>query len=361
MKIGILGGGQLARMMAESAKSLGLEVICIDPDITCSAKFVTEVHHCDFSNIEKILSVFTDISYVTYETENLPIQHIEQLSNHFPIYPGLSALQITQDRLYEKQLLNSLAIPTPEYFPVDSLNDLMNAVDILGYPCVLKTRRNGYDGKGQIVIKNMDDIKKSWEAMPSSELILEKFIAYDFEVSLISVRNKLGETKFYPLTLNQHKNGILRISQAPYHHVDIEEYAQHYAKAILNHFDYVGVMTIEFFCLNDSLIANEIAPRVHNSGHWTIEGAETSQFENHLRAIANLPLGSTHTQQYTAMINCISKEPHDINGLLQIEGLHFYSYGKSARMNRKLGHITICAKRQDRLKDLIDRSLKFIM
>lgn len=360
MKIGILGGGQLARMLAESSNELGIEIICIDPSNACSAHFVTEVHHCELSDVEKIQQVFADVDYVTYETENLQMSHIDRLANQFKIYPDMAALKVTQDRLYEKQLLTQLEIPTPAYLPVNSLNELNNAITQLGCPCVLKTRRNGYDGKGQFVIRDIDDAEKAWDAMPSIDLILEKFISYDFEVSLISVRSKSGEIKFYPLTLNRHENGILQWSEAPYYNQDLEKFAHQYARSVLKKFNYIGVMAIEFFCVNRSLLVNEIAPRVHNSGHWTIEGADTSQFENHLRAIADLPLGSTNASHYSAMMNCIGNEPHDIQGLLQIEGLHYHSYGKAARNNRKLGHITICANSKEKLASSVNECINAI-
>ncbi len=361
MKIGILGGGQLARMMAEAAKPLGIQIVCIDPDITCSAKFVTEVHHYHFSDINQIKHIFADVDYVTYETENLPIEHVTALSSHFNLFPSVDALRLTQDRLYEKQLFSSLDIPTTDFFPINSWEDLSNALKIFSTPSVLKTRRNGYDGKGQAIIRNIDDAKKAWDYLSCNELILEEYISYDFEVSQIAVRNKHGEIIFYPLTLNEHQHGILRFSQAPYTNADLEATAQRYTAAILSKFNYVGVMTVEFFCRDGKLCANEIAPRVHNSGHWSIEGAETSQFENHLRAISGLPLGATAPKHFTAMFNCIGKEPDDINSLLKIDGLHYHSYDKAARMNRKVGHITICMNSSDHLTPELKKSIELLM
>jgi 5-(carboxyamino)imidazole ribonucleotide synthase len=197
--------------------------------------------------------------------------------------------------------------------------------------------------------------------MRSHALIVEKFIPYSFELSLISVRSSFGEVSFYPLTLNQHRNGILRVSEAPYDNVELKNIAEKYALDILEKFNYVGVMTIEFFCLNDELIANEIAPRVHNSGHWTIEGADASQFENHLRAISGLPLGSTKAKGFSAMINCIGNEPKKIEELLKIPGLHFHTYGKQPMPNRKLGHITICANNKDELTMNIKKAMNYLL
>lgn len=353
MKIGILGGGQLAKMLAEAAKELGIRTVCIDPDTACPAKSVTEVHHCDLSNTSEIDAIFTNVDFITYETENLSINYIEQLANKHKLKPGIEALKISQDRLYEKNFLNNLNIPTTQFLPISSWDSLHNAINTLGSPCILKTRCSGYDGKGQSVIRSMHDAEIAWNEMESTELILEKMIDFDAEVSMIAVRNKIGDILFYPLTRNEHESGILRFSHAPHADVNLENSARQYVSDILKAFDYVGVIAVEFFCVNGALIANEIAPRVHNSGHWTIEGADTSQFENHLRAITNLPLRSTNTNQYCTMINCIGNEPDDINGIKKMEGVYYHSYGKVARKNRKLGHITACANSKADLESII--------
>lgn len=340
MKVGILGGGQLARMLAISAIPLDIEIICIDPNTNCSAKQVTRVMHCDLDDVDKIDEYFHNVDCITYETENLPIDSVNRLANKYKILPNIKALEITQDRLYEKNFFSELNIPTVEYFQVETWSQLKESIEKAHFPVVLKTRRNGYDGKGQIVIKNWDEAKKAWELMQEKSLIIEKFIPYNFEVSLISVRNSRGEILFYPLVLNKHKNGILRTSEAPYINMALQNEAQKYAVSILEKFNYIGVMTIEFFCLNDTIIANEIAPRVHNSGHWTIEGAKTSQFENHLRAIVGLPLESTEVKAYSLLVNLLGNVP-DINNLLKkFPNLHFYDYQKSPRKNRKVGHLT---------------------
>ena len=360
MKIGILGGGQLARMLADAAKKIGIETVCIDPDIECSAKFVTEVLHCKFDEVNQIINIFSDVDCVTYETENLPYAHVEQLAEKLNIVPDINALRITQDRLFEKELFNSLNIPAPEYYAINSWKDLKKAIDCVGFPCVLKTRRSGYDGKGQAIIRSMNDAEFIWKKMHANNLILEKFVPYDFEVSIIAASSKSGDIQFYPLTKNEHQNGILRISQAPYPDKNLETSAQHYARIILERFNYIGVMAIEFFCVNGSLIANEIAPRVHNSGHWSIEGAETSQFENHLRAIVDLPLGSTTTHCYSAMINCIGKHPENLDALRKLEGVQYHSYDKTARDNRKLGHVTICAESIVTLQEILKSSISYL-
>ncbi len=360
MKIGILGGGQLARMLALSGYPLGIDFICIDPKMDCSAKNVTKVIHCNFKNIDEINRHFHDVDCVTYETENLPIDCVELISKKYKLLPGIEALRITQDRLFEKFFFKGLSIPTAEYIQVDTWNDLKNAMNIFNFPLVLKTRRNGYDGKGQIVIRNFNKAESAWKLMCTHALIVEKFIPYSFEISLISVRSYSGDIVFYPLTLNQHKNGILRVSEAPYLDDKLKNVAEKCAAEILEKFNYVGVMTIEFFCIDNKLIVNEIAPRVHNSGHWTIEGADVSQFENHLRAISGLPLGSTRTKGFSAMINCIGNKPKKLDALLEIPGLHFHTYGKLPMPNRKLGHITICANRKEELTMNIKKTMNYL-
>jgi 5-(carboxyamino)imidazole ribonucleotide synthase len=348
MKIGILGGGQLARMFAESSKNLGVEIICIDPDPNASASHVMKVHQCVLSDIRRIRKIFADVDCITYETENLSYNQTRQLSQIHQVHPPINALKLTQDRLLEKQLLTSLHIPTTEFYPVNSEKSLKKAAELVGFPCILKTRRNGYDGKGQIKLNNSADINPSWNAMQSKDLILEKFINFDFEVSLISVRSKTGEIKFYPLTRNIHEHGILKSSEAPFINQKLEKEAHHYATIMLEKLNYIGVMTIEFFCINNTLLANEIAPRVHNSGHWTIEGAKTSQFENHLRAIVGLPLGDTNATCYSMMFNCIGEEPVNISRILKTDNVHYHSYNKTARKNRKLGHLTICTESKEK-------------
>lgn len=231
----------------------------------------------------------------------------------------------------------------------------MQAITDIGMPAVLKTRRFGYDGKGQFVLRAQSDISKSWGLLGSQPLILEELISFESEFSLIAVRNKSGETSFYPLIKNHHRKGILHFSEAPVHQDTLQQEAQTHAFKILEALNYVGVLTIEFFYQGNQLIANEIAPRVHNSGHWTIEGAHTSQFENHLRALFDLPLGSTEVSGSCFLLNCIGNllplEP-----CLSIPGVHYHAYGKAPRPDRKVGHVTLIdthLERYAKSKDLL--------
>jgi 5-(carboxyamino)imidazole ribonucleotide synthase len=259
-----------------------------------------------------------------------------------PCFPPVDALRVSQDRILEKELFSRLGIPTPPYRAVDSLVDLEAGVAALGLPCVLKTRRLGYDGRGQRVLKKRADVGPAWEALGSVPLILEGFVKFDREVSIVGARSTRGETRAYPLATNAHREGILRVTVAPTRAARLQRAAEAHLDRLLDHFAYAGVLTIEFFVARGRLIANEMAPRVHNSGHWTIEGAATSQFENHLRAILGLPLGDTRAVGHAAMVNYIGTLP-DRDRILALPGAHHHDYGKTPRAGRKLGHCTVVA------------------
>lgn len=354
MKIGILGAGQLARMLALAAYPLGFKTLCIDPTENACATQVTDVIKADYKDENALKKFLADVDCVTYETENIPLATAEWISKQHSLFPSPEVLKVAQDRLYEKTLFQTLGIPVAPFFKIDSLIDLQSAIAKIGFPAVLKTRRFGYDGKGQCVLKNASDLEKAWAQQLHTEtqsekpaFILEKWIAFQQEISIIAVRNAGGEIRFYPLTRNEHRAGILRFSEAPYHHANLEKQAQNYARTLLEHFNYVGVLSIEFFDADEKLLINEMAPRVHNSGHWTIEGAQTSQFENHLRAICHLPLGETEMQGKSAMLNCIGQEP-SIQDVLKIPGAHYHSYGKAQKPERKLGHVTLVENSQEK-------------
>lgn len=340
MKIGIIGAGQLAQMLAQAAVSLGIKVKCIAESMHDCAEPVADLFVIDHQDEESLQAFADSVDIITYENENISMGTIEFLSQFCPIYPPIAALNTVQDRLYEKRLFREMDIITPDFMPVNTRDDLLNAANKIGMPLVLKTRRYGYDGKRQTVIRDKNDIDEAWRTYGNTPCIVEQFVQFDYEVSMIAVRNGRGDFAFYPLTLNQHRNGILRESSAPVENTDLERQAQMYAKVILDHFNYVGVMTIEFFVKNDHLIANEIAPRVHNSGHWTIEGAQCSQFENHVRSICNYTLGSTFTAKPCRMLNIIGEQPK-LDSLLSHRSAHVHLYGKEPRAGRKLGHITI--------------------
>jgi 5-(carboxyamino)imidazole ribonucleotide synthase len=284
------------------------------------------------------------LDVLTYEFENVPVDLARSLGHSVPVYPPPLALEASQDRLTEKTFFRRLGLPTAPFAPVDSRDDLARALAAVGLPALLKTRRFGYDGKGQCVVRCAADAESAWEQLGRAPLIAEGFLRFDRELSILAVRGKDGGAVFYPLVENHHAGGILQLSRAPAPGLsdELQARAEDYARRVLNELDYVGVLAIEFFQQGEQLIANEMAPRVHNSGHWTIEGAQTSQFENHLRAILGLPLGSTEVPGPCAMVNLIGAVPESA-ALLSVPGAHLHLYGKSPRPGRKLGHVTVRA------------------
>ena len=340
MKIGIIGAGQLAQMLAHAAEPLDISCHCLANSLHDPAAQVANLHSIDLQDTEALTAFANSVDIITFENENVDPALLKLLQQHATCYPNWQAIQTSQDRLIEKQYLSDLNIPVAPFAAVNSLTELQQATQSLQYPCVLKTRRFGYDGKGQVCIQSAADIDTAWEQLKQQPLILEAWIPFEREVSIIGVRSASGDIKYYPLTENIHQAGILRQSNAPFINESLQQQAQHYCQQVLNQMDFVGVLTIEFFVHDGQLIANEIAPRVHNSGHWTIEGAVTSQFENHIRAILNLPLGNTAAIAATTMFNCIGELP-DLTTILELPDAHFHSYHKTARPKRKLAHVTL--------------------
>jgi 5-(carboxyamino)imidazole ribonucleotide synthase len=342
MRIGIIGAGQLGRMLALAGYPLGLRFTFLDQGLDSPGAQVGEMITGAFDDPDKLLELANAVDVITFDVENVPVTAVSEIALRRPFWPPVAALGASQDRLHEKTLFRTLRIPTPEFAAVDSLADLRGAVERIGIPGVLKTRRLGYDGRGQFFLCKPADIETAWNELGSVPLIYEGFVDFSREVSIIGVRSTRGEMRCYPLSANTHSAGILRFSTAPYRHAGLQKQAETYLRKLLKHFDYAGVLTIEFFVRGGKLIANEMAPRVHNSGHWTIEGAQTSQFENHVRAILGLPLGSTAPVGHSGMLNFIGTIPPVAN-ILRMPGVHFHSYGKEPRANRKLGHCTVTA------------------
>jgi 5-(carboxyamino)imidazole ribonucleotide synthase len=344
MTIGVLGGGQLGRMLALAAVPLGERVRVIDPSADAPAGQVAELISARYEDPAGLERFAEGLSLVTYELESLPVDVVERIAKRLPVRPPPAALAIGQDRWEEKSLFARLSIPTPRFARIDARADLEQAIAEIGLPAVLKTRRFGYDGKGQVVLRTHDTSAASFELLGGRDLILEAFVPFDREVSVIAVRGSSGEVRYYDLVENVHRSGILRLSRVPASDEAraVEADAQSYIARILTELDYVGVLALELFQVGSKLFANEMAPRVHNSGHWTIEGAETSQFENHLRAILELPLGETSLLGPAAMINLIGSIP-DRRAILAVEGAHLHAYGKQPAPGRKLGHVTVRA------------------
>lgn len=339
--IGILGGGQLAMMMAQAAKKIGVNTLVLDASADACAGSVSELITAEFHDPTALQVLSERCDVITIDFENVPTATLQAFSDDLPCYPQAEFLTVVQDRWLEKTMLRESGIPTPDFFMVDSRPDLLSAVEQTGYPAVLKTRRFGYDGKGQMILRQPEDLEHAWRRFEGHALILEAFVNYDRECSIIAVRNRAGEIDYYPIADNAHTDGILHQSRAPSALADdhLISTAQRYIKQLLDDNQYVGVLTLELFVVGEQLLANEIAPRVHNSGHWSIEGTKCSQFENHIRALADMPLGDTSAITETLMINCIGQMP-DVSMFNQA-GLTVHDYGKAPRAGRKVGHITL--------------------
>ncbi len=361
MRIGILGGGQLGRMLALAGYPLGLQFRFFDPSPQAPAGQVAELVVGDYSDAGALERFAEGLDLITYEFENIPLEAALALADRRPVYPPVRALEVAQDRLREKAFFRALGIPTPLFYPVQTQNDLLDGLERTGFPALLKTRRLGYDGKGQYLLRNPADLEAAWAALGGQPLILEAFVPFERELSILAARNREGRMAFYPLVENHHRGGILHTSLAPAPHTParLQHQAEAMARRVMEELGYVGLLAIELFELEGVLWANEMAPRVHNSGHWTLEGAETSQFENHLRSVLGLPLGATEPRGHSLMRNLIGLRPEAAR-VLAIPGAHLHWYGKEVRPGRKVGHITLraetpegLAQRQEALEALL--------
>jgi 5-(carboxyamino)imidazole ribonucleotide synthase len=358
-RIGIVGAGQLGRMLALSGYPLGIHSLFLDRSADAPGAQVAPIIVGDLQDPDKLQELARRSEVVTFDWENISGSALAPLQDITEVRPPRAALEVSQDRISEKALFTKLKIPVTPHAPVDSEAQLARAVQELGTPGILKTRRLGYDGKGQFVLRTAQSVDAAWQALGGAGLIYEKFQAFSREISIIGARSAGGEIVFYPLSSNTHGEGVLRYSVAPFANPRLERAARTYLKRVLNALSYVGVLAIEFFVVAGRLIANEMAPRVHNSGHWTIEGCVTSQFQNHVRAICDLPLGSTRALGYAAMINFLGTMP-DRGTLLAIDGLAYHDYGKQARPGRKVGHCTILKSHAGERDRALRRALELI-
>jgi 5-(carboxyamino)imidazole ribonucleotide synthase len=342
--VGVLGAGQLGRMLALAGIPLDCAFVFVDPTASAPAAALGEQIVCSYTDPQG-QAALTACDVVTYEFESVPVEATEALAARVPVYPPPEALRVAQDRLLEKSCFRELGIGTAAFEAVNDEVELARAVAKLGLPAVLKTRRLGYDGKGQFVLRNTNEIATAWAAVGAAPSILEGFVRFERELSLLSVRARNGQTAFYPLVENHHAEGILRktVAPAPHASAELQRAAEQYATRLLTQLDYVGVLALELFQVGAALVANEIAPRVHNSGHFSIEGSRTSQFENHLRAILGLPLGDTTALGPSCMLNLVGTLPR-LEDVLSVPDAHLHLYGKSPRPGRKVGHITVCAE-----------------
>jgi 5-(carboxyamino)imidazole ribonucleotide synthase len=340
MKVGILGGGQLARMLAGAGIPMGLEFTIVDPKPDACAGALGQLVTAAWEDSAAI-EALAECERVTCDFENVPATVLDALATRTTVHPSAAALAAGQDRLAEKRMFESLEIPVPPFAPVSSRPELLEALERIGYPAVLKTRRMGYDGKGQAVLRTEEDLEPAWQALGDHGLILEGFVPFDFECAITVVRSASGDLHCYPLSRTVHHDGILRLAMAPAPGADeLQVRAERLGRVLAEHLDYVGCLTLELFAVGGRLLANEFAPRVHNSAHWTIEGAQVSQFENHLRAVCGWPLGDTTARGRSLMINWIGQMPVR-EKLLACRGLHWHDYGKEARPGRKVGHATL--------------------
>jgi len=343
--IGILGAGQLGMMLAEAGQKLGFDFrfLALSSESSCEGK--GQVLRGDWNDHNLLKQFCAGLKVVSYEFENVALDAANEIQRHAALEPTAKALMISQDRKLEKSFFNQCGIPTPRFMAVDSVAELETFADKAGLPLVLKTRRMGYDGKGQRLVENMAGLASAFEELGANNLIAEEFVNFDCECSIIAVRDQKGSILFYPLIQNYHKEGILRLSIVPSPLLTpaLQKQAENYIAKILEGLDYCGVLTLELFVRKGELFANEMAPRVHNSGHWSIEGALTSQFENHIRAISGMQLGPCSVKCPSAMLNLIGEIPASLRAL-KADDLFLHDYNKSPAPGRKLGHLTIVAQ-----------------
>ena len=340
-------------MLALAGVPLGCSFVFVDPAEHSPAAALGEQLVCNYTDPVG-QTALAACSVVTYEFESVPVAAVEALATRVAVFPPPKALATAQDRLLEKSCFRELGIATAPFEAVDSEADLRAAVEKLGCPAVLKTRRLGYDGKGQFVLRNAEDVSTAWAQVGRAPSILEGFVNFQRELSLLAVRARGGQIAFYPLVENHHRDGILRktVSPAPRVSPELQASAEAHATRLLERLDYVGVLALELFQVGEALVANEIAPRVHNSGHFSLEGSRTSQFENHLRAVLGLPLGDPGALGPSCMLNLVGSLP-DRAAVLAVPDAHLHLYGKSPRPGRKVGHITVRAENELELEQRV--------
>jgi 5-(carboxyamino)imidazole ribonucleotide synthase len=345
--LGVLGGGQLARMLALAAAPLGVKTLAVDSVADACAGQVAPLLVADWTDYAALETFAARVDVVTFDFENVPAETAQRLAERVAVFPNPRALAVAQDRLAEKTLFRECGLPTPDFMTVDTREQLDQALATVGVPAILKTRRLGYDGKGQFRLHDLADADPAWAALGAQAakhgLILEAFVPFERELSVLAVRGRDGDFRTWPLTRNWHVDGVLSMSLAPAPDIELlQPRATALVRTLAERLDYVGVFALELFVKDGELLGNEMAPRVHNSGHWTIEGAHTSQFENHVRAVLGLPLGDTGARGMSAMFNWIGELP-DATAVLQSVDAHWHDYGKQARPGRKVGHATVCA------------------
>jgi 5-(carboxyamino)imidazole ribonucleotide synthase len=355
MRIGILGSGQLGRMLAQAGTKLGHSFSFYDASASTATAGLGPVTEADFHDRAALRSFASECDIITYEFENVPCESARFLEQLKPVFPPSKALEVSQDRLSEKEFLQKLGIGTPRFQPASSEVELRDACAALGYPCIAKTRRLGYDGKGQYRLASPNDVPIAWKTLQGAPLLVEGFVPFTRELSVIASRDQRGNIALYPLSYNVHINGILHRSEIPAPDVltSVRTLAYSAITKVLESLNYVGTLAIELFEVRGEILANEMAPRVHNSGHATIEGVETSQFSNHIRAVTGAQLGSTEPVSRAVMYNIIGTVP-DLKEVNTLSNVHVHLYGKAERAGRKIGHITLLNPSESE-ENLVDR------
>jgi 5-(carboxyamino)imidazole ribonucleotide synthase len=348
-------------MLALAGYPLGIHCTLLDRSDDAPGAQVADFVRGELDDATALAELASGVDVVTLEIENVAVEPLEALRARRPIFPPPAAVAAAQDRLAEKTLFRSLDIPTAEFVTIDSESDVPAAAR-LGWPAIVKTRRLGYDGRGQRVASSTEELAAAWRSLGAVPSIAEAFVNFERELSLIGVQGVGDDRVFYPLAENVHRRGILASTVAPYLDAALQRQAETWLTSIMTQLGYRGVLTVEFFHTKAGLVANEMAPRVHNSGHWTIEGAETSQFENHLRAVLGWPLGSPYPRGHSVMLNLLGRLPSR-DAILTVAGAHLHDYGKSPRSGRKVGHCTLVDvdrarlfERLEPLKAIISRS-----
>jgi 5-(carboxyamino)imidazole ribonucleotide synthase len=355
-RIGVIGGGQLGQMLGQAGAPLGLSFTFLEPAEAPCAASVGRVIRGSYDDPEALAQLAAASDVVTWEFENVPVGAARALAERVPVFPPPAALEAAQDRLAEKRTFRQLGIDTAPFVAVDSPEEVLKAIDVLGLPAILKTRRMGYDGKGQLFLAEPEQARGAFATLGGVPCLLEQVVPFDRELSVLVVRSRDGEVRTWPLVENRHAGGILRWSIAPAPGIDeaLQARADALAAKVAHHLDYVGVLAIELFQVGSRLLANEMAPRVHNSGHFSIEGAATSQFENHLRAVLGWPLGDTDVPLVSACVNLLGRSP-PIEALLAVPGARVHLYGKSPKPGRKIGHVTLTARGPDAVRARLER------
>ena len=373
-KIGIIGGGQLGQMMILDAKKMGFYIVVLDPNPKCPCHSICdELIVSDFNNKKAFETLAEKTDVITYEFEHINAEALEELeSKGHKIYPTPSSLKIIQDKLHQKIAMKKANLPVPDFMEINSTKDMLFAGDKYSYPYILKTRTGGYDGKGNTVVNSKEDVDSAYKRLGNGEipLMAEKMISFKMETSVLACRSLNSEIKIYPVGDNEHIDSILHKTSVPAKiPQSASETAMNVASKVMEIFDGIGMFCVEMFVTNENqILINEVAPRPHNSGHYTIEGCVTSQFENHIRAVVGLPLGDTSLIKPTVMINLLGSVGYEgntvVNGVedaLKLNGLSLHIYGKdTTKPKRKMGHLTVCANSIEKANEIAEKGYKLL-